>query len=116
MTLVGALQSHEDSDGMSLIAHAISAKAISEGTPIDGIRFVASAEAASNAAATGTAAAVDQVLFEAKILSAGADDLTLVPILEPTRSVPVTPTPLSPAPAPSPAPAANATKGATDAG
>lgn len=113
MTLVGALQSHDDSDGMSLIAHAISAKAISEGTPIDGIRFVVSSEAAStSAAATGNTAAVDQVLFEAKILSAGADDLTLVPILEPTRSVPVTPAPLSP----SPATPANATKGSNDAG
>jgi hypothetical protein len=109
MTLVGALQSHEDSDGMSLIAHAISSKAISEGTPIDGIRFVASSDAASNSAASpGNAAAVDQVLFEAKILSAGPDDLTLVPILEPTRSVPVTPA--NPVPA-----ATSATKGSTDA-
>jgi hypothetical protein len=80
VTLAGALEANEDSDGLGLIAHSIAAKATRQGTPVDQIRF----------AATNESGAVVTV-YQAKIIALDDEDLTIVPILDPTRSVPVTP-------------------------
>jgi len=80
VTLTGALQEHDDSDGMSLIAHSIVAKAASSGIVMDRIRF-----------ATHKDSGAETIVFEAKIIRLSEDDVTLVPRFEPTRSVPVLP-------------------------
>jgi hypothetical protein len=80
VTLAGALEANEDSDGLGLIAHSIAAKATRQGTPVDQIRFAATNESGSVV-----------TVYQAKIIALDNKELTIVPILDPTRSVPVTP-------------------------
>lgn len=80
VTIAGALEANDDSDGLGLIAHSIAAKATRNGIPVDQIRFAATNESGSLV-----------TVYQAKIIALDNEELTIVPILDPTRSVPVTP-------------------------
>lgn len=82
VALAGALAEHEDSDGLGLIAVALVTHAAKEGIQIERIRF------AVNTPSEGQQA---DPIYEASVVKLTESDITLVPRIEPTRSVPVIP-------------------------
>lgn len=78
VVLAGALVANEDTDGMGLLAHAIVARAAKDGIAMDRIRFASTDDAG-----------VEQPMYEAKIIRLDGKEVTLVPSIEPTRTVPV---------------------------
>jgi len=80
VVLAGALVANDDTDGMGLLAHAIVARAAKDGIAMERIRF-----------ASADDAGVEQSVYEAKIIRLDGKEVTLVPSIEPTRTVPVVP-------------------------
>lgn len=78
VVLAGALVANEDTDGMGLLAHAIVARAAKDGIAMDRIRFASTDDSG-----------VEQSVYEAKIIRLDGKEITLVPSIEPTRTVPV---------------------------
>ena len=78
VVLAGALVANEDTDGMGLLAHAIVARAAKNGVAMDRIRFASTDDSG-----------VEQSVYEAKIIRLDGIEVTLVPSIEPTRTVPV---------------------------
>lgn len=83
VALAGAFAEHEDSDGLGLIAVALVTHAAKEGIQIERIRF------AVNATMDGETPAP---VYEASVVKLTDSDITLVPKIESTRSVPAIPT------------------------
>lgn len=78
VVLAGALVANDDTDGMGLLAHAIVARAAKAGIAMDRIRFASTDDMG-----------VEQSVYEAKIIRLDGKEVTLVPSIEPTRTVPV---------------------------
>jgi len=83
VALAGAWAETEDSDGLGLVAAALVTHAAKDGIQIQRIRF------AVNPSADGQQ---PDPIYEASVVKLTESDITLVPKIEPTRSVPVTPT------------------------
>ena len=81
VALAGALAEHDDSDGLGLIAHSMVTHAAKEGKEIQRIRFAMKIPQVSNQL---------ESVYEASVIKLNDSDVTLVPQIEPTRSVPVT--------------------------
>lgn len=82
VALAGALAEIDDSDGLGLIAHALVTRAAQEGITIDQIRFSMELPEISDQ---------PEAVYEAAVVKLDAADITLIPRIEETRSVPVTP-------------------------
>ncbi|MCU0707561.1 MAG: hypothetical protein MUF23_04660 [Pirellula sp.] len=82
VALAGALAEHDDSDGLGLIAHALVTRAAKEGIAIDQIRFSMELPEVSDQ---------PESIYEAAVVKLDATDITLIPRIEETRSVPVIP-------------------------
>jgi hypothetical protein len=81
VALAGALADHDDADGLGLIAHSLVTHAAKEGTDIHRIRFAMKIPSISNQL---------ESVYEASVIKLNNSDVTLIPQIEPTRSVPVT--------------------------
>lgn len=81
VALAGALADHDDADGLGLIAHSLVTHAAKEGTDIQRVRFAMKIPSISNQL---------ESVYEASVIKLNDSDVTLVPQIEPTRSVPVT--------------------------
>ncbi len=84
-SLAGALADHEDTDGIGLIAHTLVTRAAKEGIPIDRIRF---AMPSAQRSGDGNPSQEAIAIYEASVIPLAEDDVTLIPQIEPTRSVP----------------------------
>ncbi len=82
VALAGAWAETEDSDGLGLIAVALVTHAAKEGIQIERIRFALSTPPEGQQA---------DPIYEASVVKLTESDITLVPKIEPTRSVPVIP-------------------------
>lgn len=80
--LAGALAEHDDSDGLGLIAHALVTRAAKEGIAIDRIRFAMEIPTLSDS---------PSAIYEASVIPLNESDVTLIPQIEATRSVPASP-------------------------
>jgi len=78
--LAGALAEHDDSDGLGLIAHALVNRAAKEGKDVQRIRFAMKLPSVSNQL---------ESIYEASVVKLSDSDVTLIPQIEATRSVPV---------------------------
>lgn len=79
VALVGALADHDDADALGLIAHSLVTRASQEGKEIQRIRFAMKIPSISNQ---------PEAIYEASVIKLNESDMTLIPQIEPTRSVP----------------------------
>jgi hypothetical protein len=79
VALAGALAEHDDSDALGLIAHSLVTHAMKEGKDVQRIRFAMKLPAVSNQL---------ESVYEATVVKLSESDITLIPQIEPTRSVP----------------------------
>ena len=86
--LAGALASNEDEEGFGLIALSLVQRARAQGLEIDQIRFTAQD---STGKGNGT-------LYQATVIPMANGELTLVPSIDSTRTVPVTKVPVTKVP------------------
>ena len=107
--LAGALASNEDEEGFGLIALSLVTKAKAQGLEIDQIRFTAKDSTVKG----------NGLLYQATVIPLSNGELTLVPSIDSTRTVPVTKTSITKAQASSnnPAGASNpATRDSVESG
>ena len=86
--LAGALASNEDEEGFGLIALSLVQRARAQGLEIDQIRFTAKES-------TGKG---NGMLYQATVIPLANGELTLVPSMDSTRTVPVSKVPVTKAP------------------
>lgn len=82
VSVAGALAQHEDTDGLGLIAHSLVTHAARDGISIERIRFAMTAPEVSKE---------PEAIYEASVIALDENDVTLIPDIEPTRSVPAVP-------------------------
>jgi hypothetical protein len=107
--LAGALASNEDEEGFGLIALSLVKRAKAQGLEIDQIRFTAKDSTVKG----------NGLLYQATVIPLSNGELTLVPSIDSTRTVPVTKTSITKAQASSnnPAGASNpATRDSVESG
>ncbi|MEY2614129.1 MAG: hypothetical protein RL069_2941 [Planctomycetota bacterium] len=84
MQVAGALAINDDEEGIGLLALSLVAKGKAEGIDIEAIRFIGKQTTSADGQVLEP-----ETLFEAAVVELEDGETTLVPALEPTRTVPV---------------------------
>lgn len=88
--LAGALASNEDEEGFGLIALSLVQRAKSQGLEIDQIRFTVKGSTSRDTMGKESTGMGNGMLYQATVVSLANGELTLVPSIDSTRTVPVT--------------------------